>query len=258
MSLHHPAQNHLLAALSTAGLERLRPDLDVVPMPSGRVVHEEGLPQQYVYFPTGSIIALLYAGMSGAPGRAVLVGREGLIGAASLTGGDRATGQAVVQSSGYAYRMPSAVFDAECRRPGRLRDLTLAYTKALTAQMRLVAVCQRCHSLEQQVCRWLLSSVDRLDRPRLVVGLGAMLRILGAPHERVLNVLAMLQARGLVRFDRGAIEILDRDGVVETACDCYGSVAGEYDRLLGTGFVRPSRLPPPARIAAAAQLAVAQ
>jgi len=239
MSLHHPAQNHLLASLTPAEIDRLRPTLDVVPMPSGRVVHEELLPQEYVYFPTGAIIALLHGG-TGVPAWTALVGCEGVVGIASFLGGDTTPGQAIVQSSGYAYRMPSSVFNAEFRRRGRMRDIAFACTQALIAQITRVAVCRRHHTLEQQVSRWLLLSADRLRRPRLAVGLGVMLRILGAPHERVLNVLAVLQARGMVRFDRGAIDIVDRAGLVDTACDCYGAVASEYDRLLGTRFVAAS------------------
>lgn len=250
MSLHHPAQNHLLAALSPAELERLRPSLEVVPMPSGRVVHEDRLPQQHVYFPTGSIIALLYTMNNGASSKTAIVGREGLVGIASFMGGESATGQAVVQSSGYAYRLPVAVLNAELRHDGRLRDLVLAYTQALIEQITQTAVCHRHHSLEQQVCRWLLLSADRLRRPRLAVGLGVMLRVLDASQERVLHAFAVLQARGLVRFEHGAIEIVDREGLAATACECYASVTRAYARLLG-GAVAPQR--PPQRVGHAAE-----
>ncbi len=243
MSLHHPAQNDLLAALSPAELERLRPALEVVPMPSGRIVHEENQPQRYAYFPTGCIIALLYEGTSGAPAQEALVGREGLVGIASFMGGESTSGQAVVQSSGYAYRLPAAMLHAEFRHGGRLRDRTLAFTQALIAQLTQSAVCQRLHPLEQQVCRWLLLSADRLQRPRLAVGLAVMLRILGASHERVLHAFALLQARGLVKFERGAIEIIDRDGLAEMACECHASVTREYQRLLGPVSPRPAWRP---------------
>lgn len=239
MSLHHPAQNQLLAALSSAELERLRPALEVVPMPSGRVVHEDRLPQQYVYFPTGCIIALLYTMSSGASAKTAIVGREGLVGIASFMGGESATGQAVVQSSGYAYRLPVAALNAELRHDGRLRALVLAHTQALIEQITQTAVCHRHHALEQQVCRWLLLSADRLRRPRLGVALGVMLRVLDASQERVLHAFAVLQARGLVRFERGAIEIVDREGLAATACECYASVTREYARLLGAIAPRP-------------------
>lgn len=241
MSLHHPAQNQLLAALPSAELERLRPALEVVPMPSGRVVHEDRLPQQHVYFPTGSIIALLYTMNNGASAKTAIVGREGLVGIASFMGGESSTGQAVVQSSGYAYRLPASMLNAELRHGSRLGDLVLAHTQALIEQIAQTAVCHRHHSLEQQVCRWLLLSADRLRRPRLAVGLGVMLRVLDASQERVLHAFAVLQARGLVRFERGAIEIVDREGLAATACECYETVTREYARLLGGALAPPQR-----------------
>lgn len=244
MSLHHPAQNRLLAALPAAELERLRPALEIVPMPSGRVVHEERLPQQYAYFPTGCIIALLYASAGGAA-KTAIVGREGLVGIASFMGGETTAGQSVVQSSGYAYRLPAQLLHAEFRRGGRLRELALAFTQALIAQLTQTAVCQRHHPLEQQVCRWLLLSADRLQRPRLAVGLGVMLRVLGTTQERALHAFAVLQARGLLRFERGAVEIVDRDGLAAVACACYASVTHEYERLLGRVPV-PQPVPQPA------------
>lgn len=242
MSLHHPAQNQLLAALPTAELERLRPALEVVPMPSGRVVFEDRLPQPHVYFPTGCIIALLYETNHGAAARMAIVGREGLVGSASFMGGESVSGQAVVQSSGYAYRLPVAVLNAELRQGGRLGGLVLAHTQALIEQITQTAVCQRHHSLEQQVCRWLLLSAERLRRPRLAVGLGVMLRIFGASQERLLHAFAVLQARGLVRFERGAVEIVDHEGLAAAACACHESVTREYARLLG-GVGAPQQQP---------------
>lgn len=255
MSLHHPAQNQLLAALPTAELERLRPALEVVPMPSGRVVHEDRLPQPHVYFPTGCIIALLYEMNDGAAARMAIVGREGLVGSASFLGRESATGQAVVQSSGYAYRLSVAALNAELRHGGRLGELVLAHTQALIAQITQTAVCHRHHSLEQQVCRWLLLSADRLRRPRLAVGLGVMLRILDASQERLLHAFAVLQARGLVRFERGAVEIVDRAGLVAAACGCHASVTREYARLLGGAEAPPQ--PPRTGRAAVETLATA-
>lgn len=231
MSLHHPAQNHLLAALPAAELERLRSALEVVPMPSGRVVHDERLPQRHVYFPTGSIIAMLYGTSAGEWGRVAIVGREGCVGIASFIGGEGVAGDAIVQSSGYAYRLPVPALHAEFRRGGRLRELAQGFTRVLIEQMTQTAVCRRHHALGQQICAWLLLSADRLPRPRLAVGFGAMLRILGASQERVLHEFAVLQARGLVRFERGAIELLDRAGLEAEACACYGAVVRAYGRL---------------------------
>lgn len=249
MSLHHPAQNHLLAALPSPELDRLRPELGLVPMPLGWVVHEAGRRQDYVYFPTGSIVSLLYVMENGASAKIAIAGDEGFVGIASAMGGDTTTSRAVVQSSGYAYRLGAEALQREFRRGGRLRHIALNYTQALIAQMTQIAVCHRHHSMEQQLCRWLLLSADRLKSPELVFNLDLMVGILGTPRQGIVHAVARLQALGVIRFGRGRIGVIDRAGLEAVACECHAVVADEYDRLLGTRY--GARRPP--RVAAAAR-----
>lgn len=248
MPLHHPAQNRLLAALPRLELERLRPELEVVPMPSGTVVQDAGRRQEFGYFPTSGIVALIRPTATGTPAGVAIVGCEGLVGIDAITGGDAAAGRAVVQSSGYAYRLGAAALAREFRHGGKLQPLALAYAQALIAQMAQTAVCRRHHTLEQQVCRWLLLSADRLQQGQLSLTLGLMVRILGASRERILHALASLQSGGALRFRRGAIEIGDRECLDALACGCHAVVAREYDRLLASGLAAPSRAAPKVRI----------
>lgn len=248
MSLHHPAQNHLLAALPSQELDRLRPELGLVPMPLGWVVHEAGQRHDYVYFPTSSIVSLLYVMANGVSAKIAIAGNEGFVGIASFMGGDTTTSRAVVQNSGYAYRLSAEALQREFRLGGRLRPLALNYTQALIAQMTQTAVCHRHHTMEQQLCRWLLLSADRLKSSDLVFNLDLMVGILGTPRQGIVHAVARLQALGVIRFGRGRISVLDREGLEEVACECYAVVANEYDRLLGTHYAarRPLRVAPAA------------
>lgn len=250
MSLHHPAQNHLLARLPAQELERLRPELELVPMPMGWVVHEAGQRHEHVYFPTGSIVALLYAMENGSSAKIALAGNDGLIGIAAFMGGDTTTSRAVVQTSGYGYRLSAEALLREFKLGGRLRQLALKYTQALIVQMTQTAVCHRHHSMEQQLCRWLLLSRDRLKSNELVLTPELMVGILGAPRLRIVHAVARLQALDLIAFSRGKITVIDREGLEDLACECYRVVADEYDRLLGTGFAARRRPAPAATVAA--------
>lgn len=236
MPPHHPVQNHLLAALAAANFERLRPELELVPMPLGWVVYESGSPQQHVYFPANCVVSLLYVMSNGASAKIALAGKEGLVGIASFMGGETTTGRAVVQSSGYAYRMEAESLKREFARGGQLRKLALRYTQALIVQMTQTAVCHRHHTVEQQLCRWLLLTVDRLPANELLLKLDLAASILGTGSERILQALARLQARGLVRLGHGTVSVVDRPGLEDAACECYAVVTDEYDRLLATGF----------------------
>lgn len=236
MPLHHPSQNHLLAVLPLQELERLRPHLELVPMPLGWVVHESGHPHDYVYFPTSSVISLLYVMQNGASAKIAIVGNDGLVGMASFMGGDTTTSRAVVQSSGYGYRLPAAAIQLEFKSGSALRPLVLRHTQALIVQMTQTAVCHRHHTMEQQLCRWLLLSADRLNSREMALSLDLMVAILGADQLRIVQAVACLQARGLIRFQRGTITLVDRQRLEAFACECYAVVTHEYDRLLATGF----------------------
>lgn len=244
MSLHHPAQNHLLSKLPSQELERLRPELGLVPMPTGWVVHEAGHRHDYVYFPTSSIVALLYTMENGSSAKIALAGNDGLIGIASFMGGDTTTSRAVVQTSGYGYRLSAEALQREFRLGGRLRQLALKYTQALIVQMTQTAVCHRHHSMDQQLCRWLLLSADRLKSNELALTADLMAGILGAPCQRIVHAVARLQALDLIVFGRGKITIVDREGLEDLVCECYRVVANEYDRLLGTSYAARRRPTP--------------
>jgi len=229
---HSPQQNYLLGALPRAESERLYPELELVPMPLGEVLYESGDKLQYVYFPTGSIVSLLYVMADGASAEIAVVGKEGIIGIALFMGGETMPNRAVVQSAGYAYRLKGQRLKAEFNRAGELQHLLLRYTQALLTQMAQTAVCNRHHSLDQQLCRWLLLSLDRLAGDELVMTQELIANMLGVRREGVTEAAGHLQNAGLIKYSRGRITVLNRSGLEARTCECYAVVKKEFDRLL--------------------------
>jgi len=229
---HRPKQNYLLAALPEADYERLLPDLELVPLPLGWAVYEAGGPQGYVYFPTTSIVSLLYVMEDGASAEIAVTGNDGLIGIALFMGGESTPSRAVVQSAGYGYRLKAAVLKKEFKEGGQLQYLALRYTQALITQMAQTAVCNRHHSVEQQLCRWLLLSLDRLSSNELTMTQELIANMLGVRREGVTEAAGHLQAAGLINYSRGHITVLDRPKLEKRVCECYAVGKKEMDRLL--------------------------
>jgi CRP-like cAMP-binding protein len=230
---HDPHQNNLLAALPDEEFERLAPHLELVAMPLGEVLYESGGQLHHVYFPTTSIVSLLYVMQDGASAEIAVVGNEGLLGVSLFMGGETTPSRAVVQSDGHGYRLEGQLLKDEFNRAGPLLRLLLRYTQALITQMSQTAVCNRHHSVEQQLCRWLLLSLDRLPTNTLTMTQELISNMLGVRREGVTEAARRLQAAGLIRYSRGRIEVLDRPGLERAVCECYGVVKLEFDRLLG-------------------------
>ena len=229
---HDPRQNHLLAALPPADLERLLPTLEWVQMPLGHVLYESGAQLRHVYFPSTSIVSLLYVMEDGASAEIAVVGNDGVIGVALFMGGETMPNRAVVQSAGEGYRLTGQTLKQEFNRSGELQNLLLRYTQALLTQMAQTAVCNRHHSLDQQLCRWLLLSLDRLPANDLVMTQELIANMLGVRREGVTEAAGDLQRAGLIEYRRGHITVLDRPGLEARACECYLVVKKEFDRLL--------------------------
>jgi CRP-like cAMP-binding protein len=236
-----PERNHLLDALPDAVRQRLFPKLERVPLPLGKVLYEPGDAMRYAYFPTDSIVSLLYVLEDGASAEISVVGNEGIVGVALFMGGASTPSRAVVQSAGWAYRLAGPVLMEEFNRHGDLLLLLLRYTQALLTQMAQTAVCNRHHSIDQQLCRWLLLSVDRLDGPVLQMTQELIANMLGVRREGVTEAAGKLQKQGLIEYSRGHITVLDRPGLESRCCECYAVVKQEYDRLL---HYVPSSVPP--------------
>jgi CRP-like cAMP-binding protein len=236
-SADSPQRNHLLAALSPADYAHLLPNLEPVPMPLGWVIYESGGPLNYLYFPTSSIVSLLYVMESGASAEIAITGNEGLVGISLFMGGESTPSRAVVQSAGEGYRLKAGILKKEFALGGRLQYLALRYTQALITQMAQTAVCNRHHALEQQLCRWLLLSLDRLPGNELRMTQELIANMLGVRREGVTEAAGKLQDEGLIRYSRGQITVLDRPGLEHRVCECYAVVKKEYDRLL------PVRIP---------------
>jgi len=232
-----PRDNHLLATLSGVELERIEPHLEGVEMALGDVVYESGRELSHVYFPTTSIVSLLYVLESGASAEIAIVGREGVVGVSIFMGGATTPNRAVVQSAGLAYRMPARVIQEEFRRGGTMQHLMLRYTQSLLTQMAQTAVCNRHHSLDQQLCRWLLFSIDRLDTPEINTTQELISNMLGVRREGVTEAAGKLQKAGAISYRRGHIKVLDRAALEKMSCECYEVVRRETDRLLP--FVAP-------------------
>ena len=229
---HSPFQNHLLAALPAAEFQRLEKDLEYVQMPLGEVLYESGCQLNYVYFPTNSIVSMLYVLADGSSAEIAIVGNEGLLGIALFMGGETTPSRAVVQSAGWGYRLKAHLMKSEFKRSGPLMALLLRYTQALIKQMTQTAVCNRHHSIEQQLCRWLLLSLDRLSSDSLTMTQDLIANMLGVRREGVTEAAGKLQRAGYIRYSRGHITVLDRPGLEKRVCECYAVVKLEFDRLL--------------------------
>jgi CRP-like cAMP-binding protein len=231
-SLHDPQHNHLLAALPSAERERLYPHLELIQMPLGKVLYESGDLLRYVYFPTDSIVSLLYVMADGASAEISVVGNEGLIGIALFMGGETTPSRAIVQSAGHAYRLIGQRLKDEFHRNGDMQLLLLRYTQALITQMAQTAVCNRHHSVDQQLCRWLLLSLDRLSSNELTMTQELIANMLGVRREGVTDAAGKLQKLGVIHYSRGQITVLDRPRLEQLCCECYAVVRKETDRLL--------------------------
>jgi CRP-like cAMP-binding protein len=229
---HAPRQNHLLAALPATDFERLQPHLKLIPLELGAALYEPGVEMRHLYFPTNSIVSLLYVMADGASAEIAVVGNEGVVGVSLFMGGETTPSRAVVQSAGHAYRLPGQVIKEEFTRGGAMQHLLLRYTQSLLTQMAQTAVCNRHHSLDQQLCRWLLLSLDRLLANELVMTQELIANMLGVRREGVTEAAGHLQEAGLIRYSRGHITVLDRPGLEARTCECYAVVKRECDRLL--------------------------
>jgi CRP-like cAMP-binding protein len=231
-----PRRNQLLASLPAAEFERWSPLLEEVDLPLGRVLYESGLSLAHVYFPIDAIVSLLYVMEDGASAEIAVVGNEGLVGVSLFMGGETTPSRAVVQSAGRGFRLEAEAMKTEFNRAGPVLHLLLRYTQALITQMAQTAVCNRHHSLDQQLCRWLLLSLDRLPGNELRMTQELIANMLGVRREGVTDAALKLQSAGLIRYARGHITVLDRPGLEQRTCECYAVVKKEYDRLLPAGM----------------------
>jgi CRP-like cAMP-binding protein len=229
---HSPNQNHLLAALPAAELARLSAHLEWVPLPLGEILYEPGERLRHAYFPTTSIVSLHYVLESGASAETAGVGNEGIVGVSLFMGGDSTPSSAVVQTAGHAYRIESRLLLQEFNRAGALQELLLRYTQALISQTVQTAACNRHHSVEQQLCRWLLLTLDRLPTRELVMTQELVASMLGVRRESITDAAGALQLDGLISYRRGHISVRDRGGLETRACECYASLKGELARLM--------------------------
>jgi CRP-like cAMP-binding protein len=227
-----PQQNHLLASLSPSERERVYTHLQLVPLPLGKVLYESGNVMQHEYFPTDSIISLLYVLADGASAEISVVGNDGLIGIALFMGGGTTPSRAVVQSAGFSYKLEGELLKEEFHRSGGMQLLLLRYTQALITQMAQTAVCNRHHSVDQQLCRWLLLSLDRLTSNKLTMTQELIANMLGVRREGVTDAAGKLQKLGVIQYARGRITVLDRPKLERLCCECYAVVKRETDRLL--------------------------
>jgi len=229
---HSPNQNHLLGALPPPDFERLAPHLNLVPLPLGEILYEPGQQLQHAYFPTTAIVSLHYVMESGASAETAGVGNEGVVGIALFMGGDTTPSSAVVKTAGHAYRLERRLLKEEFARAGLLQRLLLRYTQALITQMTQTAACNRHHSVEQQLCRWLLSTLDRVPSHELVITQELVASMLGVRREGITEAAGRLQSAGFIRYRRGHISVLNRVGLEAGACECYAVVKTELARLL--------------------------
>ena len=233
MSLpHNPNQNHLLAALPAVEFDRVAARLDLVPMLLGEMLYESGEQLEHAYFPTTSIVSLQYISESGAPSEIAGVGNEGVVGVSLFMGGGTTPSSAVVQTAGHAYRLERRLLKQEFDRAGPTRDLLLRYTQALMTQMTLTAACNRHHSVEQQLCRWLLVTLDRIPSGQFVMTQELVASMLGVRREGITQAAGKLQQAGFIRYRRGHIAVLERTGLESLTCECYAVVKKELNRLL--------------------------
>jgi CRP-like cAMP-binding protein len=240
LSPHSPNQNHLLAALPTAEFERLAAHLELVPMPLGEILYEPGEQLKHAYFPTTAIVSLHYVMESGASAESAGVGNEGVVGISLFMGGDTTPSSAVVQTAGHAYRLAGRLLKEEFNRAGLMQRLLLRYTQALITQMSQTAACNRHHSVEQQLCRWLLLTLDRLPSKELIMTQELVASMLGVRREGITEAAGKLQRAGFISYRRGHIAVLDRSGLEAEACECYAVVKKEIGRLLSDVRYRQS------------------
>jgi CRP-like cAMP-binding protein len=233
-----PRLNHLLAVLPKEEFQRIEPQLELVSLPLGMVVSEAGAPISYVYFPTTSIVSLLYVMENGSSAEIAVAGNEGIVGIALFMGGETMPNRAVVQSEGQAYRMKGQALNLEFGRAKAFQHLLLRYTLALISQMAQTAVCNRHHSIDQQLCRWLLLSHDRLPSNELSMTQELIANMLGVRREGVTEAAGKLQEAGLIHYNRGRITVLDRVGLEKRVCECYQVVRNEFHRLLPDVMVK--------------------
>ena len=231
----HPASSDLLSALPSEDWQRLAPAMESIEVGLGQVLYESGATVTHLYFPTTAIVSLLQVLENGASAEIAVVGREGLVGIALLMGGETTPMRAIVQSAGSCFRLRAGVIRAEFARGGPVMDVMLRYTQALITQMAQTAVCYRHHSVEQQLCRWLLLCLDRIHGDELVMTQELISTMLGVRREGVTEAASRLQRRGFIKYARGRITVLNRHGLEAGACECYAVVKKEYDRLLGCG-----------------------
>jgi CRP-like cAMP-binding protein len=229
---HSPHQNHLLDALPAGDYERVASHLELISMSLGDVLYESGTKLRYVYFPTTCIISLLYVMEDGASAEIAIVGNEGMLGISLFMGGNTTPSRAIVQSAGHAYRLRADLLSNEFKRYGPTMHLLLRYTQALITQMAQTAVCNRHHSVDQQLCRWLLLSLDRLGSNELAMTQELIANMLGVRREGVTEAAGKLQDAGLIHYRRGQISVVDRPGLEARVCECYQVVKTEFDRLL--------------------------
>ena len=227
-----PNQNHLFRSLPEDARLRVFPHLELVPLELGRVLYESGSRLQSVYFPTDSIVSLLYVMVDGGSAEIAMVGNEGMVGIALFMGGETTPNRAVVQSAGYAYKLRGPLLKDEFNRSGAMQHLLLRYTQALLTQMAQTAVCNRHHTVHQQLCRWLLLSLDRLPTNTLHMTQELIANMLGVRREGVTEAAGHLQSMGLIEYSRGRITVLDRMKLEQASCECYRVVKRETDRLL--------------------------
>jgi CRP-like cAMP-binding protein len=225
-------QNHLLAALPADIQARIMPELEEIPMTLGDVLYESGDTMRHVYFPTDSIVSLLYVMENGSSAEISVVGNEGVVGISLFMGGESTPSRAIVQSAGTAYRWSAPRLMKEFNRHTELQSLMLRYTQALITQMSQTAVCNRHHSIDQQLCRWILLSLDRLPNRRLIMTQELIANMLGVRREGVTQAAGKLQKAGVIRYHRGQITVLDRPKLEKMTCECYSVVKNETDRLL--------------------------
>jgi CRP-like cAMP-binding protein len=229
-----PLDNHILDALPPIERQRLFPHLKLVPMPLGAVLYESGATLRHIYFPTDAIVSLLYVMKDGSSAEIAVVGNEGALGVSLFMGGETTPSRAIVQSAGMAYRLSGKRLKEEFGRHGEMLHILLRYTQSLITQMAQTAVCNRHHSLDQQLCRWLLLSLDRLSGNQLDMTQELIANMLGVRREGVTEAAGKLQKLGAIRYSRGKITVLDRPQLERRSCECYAVVKKESDRLMAS------------------------
>jgi CRP-like cAMP-binding protein len=227
-----PQENHILEALPQPERERLFPHLQLITLPLGKVLYESGDTLRHIYFPTDSIVSLLYVLQNGQSAEIAVVGNDGAIGVALFMGGETTTNRAIVQSAGSAYQLTGARLKEEFERHGETLHILLRYTQALITQMTQTAVCNRHHTVDQQLCRWLLLSLDRLPSAELIMTQELIAGMLGVRREGVTDAAGKLQKLGVISYQRGHIKVLDRPRLEQLSCECYAVVKKETDRLM--------------------------